>query len=58
MEKQCAQYAQGAKLWFAGTGKNRQLAAYELDELKEASEDAAKYQPEFKGSPSPRSSSR
>ncbi|MGU0989254.1 hypothetical protein ACSEOQ_12850 [Pseudomonas aeruginosa] len=49
MEKQCAQYAKGAKLWFAGTGKNRQLAAYELDELKEASEDAAKYQPEFKG---------
>ena len=40
-----------AKLWFAGKGKNWQLAAYELDELKEAFEDAAKYQPEFKGKP-------
>lgn len=40
-----------AKLWFAGKGKNWQLAAYELDELKETFEDAAKYQPEFKGKP-------
>lgn len=40
-----------AKLWFAGMGKNWQLAAYELDELKETLEDAAKYQPEFKGKP-------
>ena len=40
-----------AKLWFAGKAKNWQLAAYELDELKEAFEDAAKYQPEFKGKP-------
>ena len=40
-----------AKLWFAGKGKNWQLASYELDELKEAFEDAAKYQPEFKGKP-------
>ena len=40
-----------AKLWFAGKGKNWQLAAYELDELKEAFGDAARYQPEFKGKP-------
>ena len=40
-----------AKLWFAGKAKNWQLAAYELDELREVFEDAAKYQPEFKGKP-------
>ena len=40
-----------AKLWFAGKGKNWPLAAYELDEVNEAFEDAAKYQPEFKGKP-------
>lgn len=40
-----------AKLWFAGRGKNWQLAAYELGELKEGFADAAKYQPEFKGQP-------
>ena len=40
-----------AKLWFAGEGKNWPLAAYELNELKEAFEDAARYQPEFKGLP-------
>lgn len=40
-----------AKLWFAGKGKNWPLAAYELDELKEAFEDVAKYQPEFNGKP-------
>jgi len=40
-----------AKLWFAGKAKNWQLAAYELDEIKEAFEDAAKYQPNFKGKP-------
>lgn len=40
-----------AKLWFAGKAKNWQLAAYELDEIKEAFEDAAKYQPNFKGQP-------
>lgn len=32
-------------------GQERPLAAYELDELNEAFEDAAKYQPEFKGKP-------
>ncbi len=40
-----------AKLWFAGKAKNWELAAYELDELKEGFENAAKYQPEFKGKP-------
>ena len=40
-----------AKLWFAGKAMNWQLAAYELDEIKEAFEDAAKYQPNFKGKP-------
>lgn len=40
-----------AKLWFAGKSKNWQLTAYELDEIKEAFGDAAKYQPNFKGKP-------
>ena len=40
-----------AKLWFAGRAKNWDLAAYELNELKEAFADAAKYQPNFKGKP-------
>lgn len=40
-----------AKLWFAGEANNWQLATYELNELKEAFEDAAKYQPNFKGKP-------
>lgn len=40
-----------AKLWFAAKGRNWPLAAYELDEIKEAFEDAAKYQPVFKGKP-------
>lgn len=40
-----------AKLWYAGKGKNWPLAAYELDEIKEAFGDAAKYQPNFKGKP-------
>jgi hypothetical protein len=31
------------KLWLAGAGKNWELADYELDELKEGFEDAAKY---------------
>lgn len=40
-----------AKLWFAGKARNWQLAAYELDEIKEAFEDAGKYHPSFKGKP-------
>jgi hypothetical protein len=40
-----------AKLWFAGTAKNWPLAAYEVDEIKEALDAAAIYQPEFKGRP-------
>ncbi|MBV8501595.1 MAG: hypothetical protein JO006_07755 [Paucibacter sp.] len=40
-----------AKLWFAGKGKNWALAAYELDELKEAFEEVGKYQPAFDGKP-------
>jgi hypothetical protein len=33
------------KLWLAGTAKNWELADYELDELKEGFDDAAKYFP-------------
>jgi hypothetical protein len=33
------------KLWFAGKARNWELAAYELDELKEGFEDVAKYFP-------------
>ena len=34
-----------AKLWFAGNAGNWNLAAYELDELKEGLADAARFQP-------------
>ncbi len=40
-----------AKLWFAGQAGNWQLAAYEVDELREAFEDAVRYQPDFDGKP-------
>ena len=33
------------KLWFAGQARNWELAAYQLDELKEGFEDVAKYFP-------------
>lgn len=37
-----------AKLWFAGQAQNWDLAAYEVDELKEGFEDAGKYHPTHK----------
>ncbi len=37
-----------AKLWFAGQNANWQLASYELDELNEGLEDAAKFHPTHK----------
>ena len=40
-----------AKLWFAGKAKNWDLAAYEIDELKEGLEDAAKLYPMHDGLP-------
>lgn len=40
-----------AKLWFAGIAGNWDLAAYELDELKEGFDDAARIYPEFKDIP-------
>ena len=40
-----------AKLWFAGKSRNWQLAAYEIDEIKEGFENAARFQPNFKGRP-------
>jgi len=40
-----------AKLWFAGSAGNWDLAAYELDELKEGFDDAARLYPEHKGIP-------
>lgn len=40
-----------AKLWFAGKEKNWRLAAYELDELKEGFEDAARYHASDDGLP-------
>ena len=42
-----------AKLWFAGQAGNWPLAGYELDELAEGLEDAAKYHPAHKSSPVP-----
>ena len=40
-----------AKLWFAGDAGNWKLAAYELDEIREAVQEAARYQPDFQGRP-------
>ena len=37
-----------AKLWFAGQAQNWALASYEIDELREGFEDAAKYHPTHK----------
>jgi Spy/CpxP family protein refolding chaperone len=37
-----------AKLWLAGNANNWDLADYEIDELKEGLEDAAKYVPTYK----------
>lgn len=40
-----------AKLWFAGQANNWELADYELDEMKEVLEDAAKFNPNYKKLP-------
>jgi len=40
-----------AKLWFAAKAKNWDLAAYEIDEIKEGLEDAAKQFPTHDGVP-------
>jgi hypothetical protein len=40
-----------AKLWFAGKQNNWDLAAYEIDEIKEGLEDAARLFPTFEGIP-------
>jgi hypothetical protein len=40
-----------AKLWFAGKSNNWPLAAYEVDEIKEGLEDAAKYHANNDGVP-------
>jgi hypothetical protein len=40
-----------AKLWFAGKQNNWGLAAYEIDEIKEGLEDAARLHPTFDGVP-------
>jgi transposase len=39
------------KIWLAGKEKNWPLAAYELDELKEALADVARYQPHWNDLP-------
>jgi hypothetical protein len=40
-----------AKLWFAGAERNWPLADFELDEIKEALEDAARFHPTHKNYP-------
>ena len=40
-----------AKLWFAGKQNNWDLAAYEIDEIKEGLEDAARLHPTLDGVP-------
>jgi hypothetical protein len=39
------------KLWLAGNAGNWELADYEIDELKEVLENAAKHVPDYKGMP-------
>lgn len=43
-EIMAAQQMRHAKLWLAGRNRNWPLASYELDELREGFEDAAKFQ--------------
>lgn len=43
--------ARHLKLWLAGNAGNWELADYEIDELKEGLEDAAKYVPVYKNTP-------
>jgi|SRR5579863_1008983 len=40
-----------AKLWFAGKSNNWALAAYEIDEIKEGLDDAAKFHATVDGAP-------
>ncbi len=40
-----------AKLWFAGAARNWPLAAYELHEIEEGFEDAARHHPLHRGKP-------
>jgi len=40
-----------AKLWFAGDARNWELAAFELDEIKEGLEDATRLHPTHEGIP-------
>lgn len=42
-----------SKLWFAGQAQNWNLAAYEIDEIKEGFEDIIKFHPMHEGSPIP-----
>lgn len=42
-----------SKLWFAGQAGNWDLASYELDELQEGLDDAARFHPTHKDSPLP-----
>ena len=42
-----------AKLWFAGTNQNWDLAKYELNELKESFDDVVEFHPTHKGVPQP-----
>lgn len=42
-----------SKLWFAGEAGNWDLAAYELEELQEGLDDAARFHPTHKSSPLP-----
>jgi len=40
-----------AKLWYAGSARNWDLADYQIDELKEGLEDLGKHTPNYKGIP-------
>ena len=51
VETMMATQSHHAKLWLAGNARNWELAEYQVDELKEGLEDAAKHIPDYKGVP-------
>src|SRR5262245_1811227 len=51
LEVMMATQSHHAKLWYAGNARNWELADYQVDELKEGLEDAAKQIPDYKGVP-------
>ena len=51
VETMMATQSHHTKLWLAGNARNWELAEYQVEELKEGLEDAAKHIPDYKGVP-------